>query len=396
MSFREIRNFCEIMRSLGYSRIISMENFRTPNFELVADILDWLLLRVDPECDILGDIEEERQRINFITNVAKFFLSKTRIKLNLKKLYQADGYAVRELLKIASMLYKAQSSSTKNDEESSVDITMSSKLQNLKTARGLATEITETGAKLFDLLGKEKDLREARDKALGFLDNISRNLDSNAEQEYIRKCIRDIIQGQTGNLSQMEKMLEELENDEKTLEAKIKKRTGELERAEKRMKSLQTVRPGYMDEYERLEQELEKLYEVYVVRFRNVAYLEHDLDEYSKKEEEKSKLISDSLAQQRNEIQEDQKRRLIGEAELEEATIDSNVPKGKASNNNASNNRDRPMEARQNGRRQYKQEESEESDLIEEDEESGSLEVDEEGSEEELEEEESESLDNDF
>ncbi|CAG9321340.1 CLUAP1_1 [Blepharisma stoltei] len=396
MSFREIRNFCEIMRSLGYSRIISMENFRTPNFELVADILDWLLLRVDPECDIPNDIEEERQRINFITNVAKFFLSKTRIKLNLRKLYEANGYAVRELLKIATMLYKAQSSSSKTDEESLMDIAMSSKLQNLKTAHGLATQITDTGAKLFDLLSKEKELRDAREKALGFLDNISRNLDSNAEQEYIRKCIRDIIQSQTGNLAQMEKMLEELENDEKTLEAKIKKRTGELERAEKRMKSLQTVRPGYMDEYERLEQEIEKLYEVYVVRFRNLAYLEHDLDEYSQKEEEKSKQISESLNQERNEIMETQKRRLIGDGEFEEGDIEQNPPKGKAGNNNAGSNRERPMEARQNNRRQPKQEESDESDLIDEDEEEGSLEVDEEGSEEELEEEESDSIDNDF
>ena len=45
MSYRELRNFCEMMRSLGYHRPISMENFRTPNFELVADLLDWLLHR---------------------------------------------------------------------------------------------------------------------------------------------------------------------------------------------------------------------------------------------------------------------------------------------------------------------------------------------------------------
>jgi clusterin-associated protein 1 len=31
------------MRALGYPRIISMENFKTPNFVLVADILFWLV-----------------------------------------------------------------------------------------------------------------------------------------------------------------------------------------------------------------------------------------------------------------------------------------------------------------------------------------------------------------
>ena len=58
---------------------------------------------------------------------------------------------------------------------------MSSKLHNLKAARQLATEITESGAKLFDFLGQEKELKESREKALEFLDSISRNLDTNTE-----------------------------------------------------------------------------------------------------------------------------------------------------------------------------------------------------------------------
>ena len=33
----------EYMRALGYSRRISMDNFRTPNFELVAECLFWLV-----------------------------------------------------------------------------------------------------------------------------------------------------------------------------------------------------------------------------------------------------------------------------------------------------------------------------------------------------------------
>lgn len=89
-----------------------------------------------------------------------------------------------------------QSSSNNDEDENSgalMDFNMSSKLHNLKAARQLATEITESGAKLFDLLGQEKDLREARDKALDFLDSISRNLDTNTEQQYIEKCIRNII-----------------------------------------------------------------------------------------------------------------------------------------------------------------------------------------------------------
>jgi clusterin-associated protein 1 len=66
MSYRELRNFCEIMRSLGFPRIISMENFRTPNFKLVAEVMYWLVKRFDPNYDIPDLIEEERDRVEFV------------------------------------------------------------------------------------------------------------------------------------------------------------------------------------------------------------------------------------------------------------------------------------------------------------------------------------------
>ena len=63
-------------------------------------------------------------------------------------------------------MWKAMQSSSANDEDETsmggvgggatnqlMDFNMSSKLHNLKAARTLATEITESGAKLFDFLG---------------------------------------------------------------------------------------------------------------------------------------------------------------------------------------------------------------------------------------------------
>ena len=38
-------DFTEIMRSLGFPRPVSVESFRSPNFELVADCLFWLVQR---------------------------------------------------------------------------------------------------------------------------------------------------------------------------------------------------------------------------------------------------------------------------------------------------------------------------------------------------------------
>ena len=207
MSFRELRNFCETMRALGFQRPISLENFREPNFELVAEIMYWFAMRYDPKVDISDDIEDEKDRVNFIRAVCHLFASKARIQLNAKKLYEAQGYAVKEMLKVASMMYKAMQSSEVYEEDDTntqmMDFNTSSKLHNLKAARQLATEITETGAKLFDMLGQERELRSSREKALEFLDSISRNLDTNTEQQYIEKCIRSIIDTQTRKMDEM-------------------------------------------------------------------------------------------------------------------------------------------------------------------------------------------------
>jgi clusterin-associated protein 1 len=78
MSFRELRNFCEIMRSIGYPRIISMENFRIPNFKLVAEIIYWLIKRFDPKADIPESIEDDKDRVEFIksgANVIEIFFN---------------------------------------------------------------------------------------------------------------------------------------------------------------------------------------------------------------------------------------------------------------------------------------------------------------------------------
>lgn len=48
---------------------------------------------------------------------------------------------------------KSSESIDDDDNTQMMDFNTSSKLQNLKAARQLATEITESGAKLFDMLG---------------------------------------------------------------------------------------------------------------------------------------------------------------------------------------------------------------------------------------------------
>lgn len=62
-----------------------------------------------------------------------------------------------------------------------VEFNLPAKLQNLKATRQVAQDISQIGGRLFDLVSKEQDLRVHRDKAIHFLENISRNLESNNE-----------------------------------------------------------------------------------------------------------------------------------------------------------------------------------------------------------------------
>lgn len=100
-------DFCEHSRALDFARPISVENFRQPNFRLVAEVLSWLvtkyaktmkytmhsklLPRFDPDYDLPLTIDSEQDRVIFIKTAALFFVQRARIKVNPKKLYQADG-----------------------------------------------------------------------------------------------------------------------------------------------------------------------------------------------------------------------------------------------------------------------------------------------------------------
>lgn len=46
------------------------------------------------------------------------------------------------------------------------------------------------------------------------------------------------------------------------------------------------MRPAYQDEFEALEKDLEKLYEQYVLKFRNLSYLESQVNELERHERE--------------------------------------------------------------------------------------------------------------
>lgn len=89
--------------------------------------------------------------------------------MNIKKLYQADGHAVQELLKLANLLYKStkESNEIKNDKNNLSNDHLNrpnqtqimNKINEIKNARKIASEITLQGADLYDMLTKEAEIR---------------------------------------------------------------------------------------------------------------------------------------------------------------------------------------------------------------------------------------------
>ncbi|XP_074136067.1 clusterin-associated protein 1 isoform X1 [Sminthopsis crassicaudata] len=301
-----IIDFTEMMRALGYPRHISMENFRTPNFGLVSEVLLWLVKRYEPQTDIPSDVETEQDRVFFIKAIAQFMATKAHIKLNTKKLYQADGYAVKELLKITSVLYNAmktkgmEGSEIGEEDISKFKFDLGSKIADLKAARQLASEITSKGASLYDLLGKEVELRELRTEA------IARPLEINETEKVMRVAVKDIL----AQVQKTKDLLNNVASDEANLEAKIEKRKLELERNRKRLQTLQSVRPAFMDEYEKIEEELQKQYDIYLEKFRNLAYLEQQLEDHHRMEQERFEEAENTLRLMQNKLKEEEKRLL--------------------------------------------------------------------------------------
>ena len=71
-----------------------------------------MVRRFEPNADIPTDTESEQDRVMLVRSVVQFMATKAHIKLNPKKLYQSDGYAVKELIKVASVLYSAMKINT--------------------------------------------------------------------------------------------------------------------------------------------------------------------------------------------------------------------------------------------------------------------------------------------
>ncbi|KAJ1554063.1 Clusterin-associated protein 1, partial [Cladochytrium tenue] len=238
----------------------------------------------DPSVDVVEDITTEQDRVIFIKSIAIHLVHKANIRLNTRKLYTADGFAIKELMKLCNLLHDAARMIRLEDSDSTqvAPLEISSRLAQLKASRTLASEITDQGSRLYDSLGREAELRVVRQTV------VTRPFELRA----VEKGVSGAIVSLRDRIDATRSAMENLTSDEGTLAVKIDKKKAELERAEKRLRSLEGVRPAYMDEYEKVEVELVKLYNGYMEKFRNLTYLEQQLDEYNRQEQDKFENLS--------------------------------------------------------------------------------------------------------
>ena len=296
------------MKSLGYGRLISLDNFRRPNFELVADILYFFCDRIESSIDLSDDISTKLKRVEFIKNCANILASKTQIRLKLKHLYKSDGYAVKELLKIAHFLNDANNTNYQDlDYENNYyphheanSMSISSNLNKLREYTNLGSKIVENGVKLHNLLNagdsSGSHLNNNGNKVIidqriiRFLDEMSHNIESydNVIKKNIEKKLNHLINDLDDNLNDLqENKLIEIKQNIRILHKKLKEKSSEYDRLNKRLLSLKNIRPAFIEEYEILESKNIEIYDLYCEKFRNLSYLQSSLDKYRVIEREK-------------------------------------------------------------------------------------------------------------
>ena len=76
----------------------------------------------------------------------QFFYSNLKVKIDSKKLYSSDGYSVQELIKVASIIYKAKKTTyMRDDYDNSNELDITSRKQDIKQIKSLSEDIVETG-----------------------------------------------------------------------------------------------------------------------------------------------------------------------------------------------------------------------------------------------------------
>ncbi|XP_059617767.1 clusterin-associated protein 1 [Phlebotomus argentipes] len=274
MTFNDVRDLTEHLKLLGYPDFFPMSALYTPygsasSFKIVASVLNWLAARLEPGTILLGGTETEAERVLLIRAASEFFITKAGIKVNPRKLYASSVASAKELLKITSVLIHAPNDVKAQEDEvkSANEIDLSDKIEDLRRVRELSTELTNRGASLYDLLGKEPLNKETREHQA----NRPMELSS------VEHALVSSFASMQGKVQSAKSYLEQSREEVTNLNSRLQRKQQELDRSRQRLLALQKVRPSYLEEFEKLEEELNGLFDIYLTRHRSVDALKNSL-----------------------------------------------------------------------------------------------------------------------
>lgn len=196
-------------------------------------------------------------------------------------------------------------------------IDINSHIEELKSSRELATQVTTKGASIYESLGKEVELKEERHQSVNnFL-----------EFNKVEKVLKDTIFAAKQNIESTKGFIENVAATESSLDSKIEKKKSELERNQKRLQTLKKVRPAFLEEFEKLEVDLQMLYKDYINRSRCLFYLEQVQEENATAEQERMFKRQRETRKMMEELQLEDARKLMEEDENLDVQADNGPQK---------------------------------------------------------------------
>lgn len=191
------------------------------------------------------------------------------------------------------------------------------KPSDIEATRKLSSSLIDSSAMVHELLkAEESELRATREKLLEFLSTLNTSTEGKG-QEALEKLIREAVSNSQDRTAELQRQLEELEDDREALVNKISKKSSELDRAQRRLRSVLNSRPVFAEEQERLEKELTVEHEEYVSKMRNLAWLQSEIEKMKEKELEVVRASQDALKKLQQKIEEEEETIARGDTDLD-------------------------------------------------------------------------------
>lgn len=232
----------ENLKILGYPKHLQVSTLYTTqgsleNFELVFDILRWLIDQYEPGAVILGGTESEVDRIVLARSCVEFFVIKAGLKLSALRLYAATASSATELMKVVRLLMKRPVDELPEKEEHRFgrfgDSHVDDNIQTRMRGKELSTELTHLGASLFELLGREE--QENQEK---------RNIQAGRqlEQSNVERILSGVVTAANLKMNADKGKLEAALAEKQAIASKVDRKKADLERLKQRLDTLQKIR----------------------------------------------------------------------------------------------------------------------------------------------------------